>query len=300
MSALVIEIPPVNEPLTLTDTKNFLRVETSQDDILIGYLITAAREAVEAFANRSLCNKGYRMALDSFPYFTDTVMSQMAFPPSYYAMPRYSTTLWNYSQMIKLYAPPLVTVDRITYLASNDQQFHDLVPAPSLWYPGTSYTASPVMTVTDGNGNVQVCITPGVADHNPPVWSKLTGGITTEATGVRWQNQGPVTALEGANEFGPFVFDPDSEPGRVFPGPPGAMWPSIMYVPNAVQIHYTAGYGVDGTNVPGVFKVAMLQCVANWYENREAAMTGNFRELPNHVQMLLWSKRCLDFQPTRG
>jgi hypothetical protein len=303
MATLQIETPPAVEAITLTDAKNFLRVEITDDDVLIGYLITAAREACEAFTSRSFVNKGYIQCLDSFPYYTDTVVSQMAYPPSYYAMPRYSTTLWNYSQMIKLFVSPLVTVNRITYLSDKDQQFHDLVPAPNLWYPQTSYTASPAQTVTDNNGNVQVCISPGKSGIDPPVWNKTVGGITTEASGVQWQNQGPVATSfggEGGNQFGPFIFDNQSEPPRIFPGPPGVMWPSVLYAENAVQIHYTAGYGSDGTNVPGVFKIAMLQLIANWYENREAAMSGGFRQIPNQVQMLLWSKRVYDMQPTRG
>lgn len=303
MTTLQVEIAPAVEPITLTDAKNFLRVEISDDDVLIGYLITAAREACEAFTNRSFVNKGYIMCLDSFPYYTDTVVSQMAYPPSYYALPRYSTTLWNYSQMIKLFAAPLVTVDRITYLASSDSQFHDLVPAPNLWYPQTSYTASPAQTVTDKNGNVQLCINPGKSGIDPPIWSLIIGGVTSEASGLQWRNLGPVATTfggEGGNQFGPFIADNQSEPARIFPGPPGVTWPAVLYSSNAVQIHYTAGYGSDGTNVPGVFKIAMLQCIANWYENREAAMTGGFKTIPNQVEMLLWSKRVYDFQPTRG
>jgi uncharacterized phiE125 gp8 family phage protein len=120
---------------------------------------------------------------------------------------------------------------------------------------------------------------------------------------VQWINLGPVQTSFGnigGGSFGPMVSDNQSEPPRIFPGPPGIMWPSVLYASNAVQIHFVAGYGSDGTNVPGVMKIAMLQCVANWYENREAAMTGGFNELPNHCKMLLWSKRVLDFQPTRG
>jgi hypothetical protein len=44
----------------------------------------------------------------------------------------------------------------------------------------------------------------------------------------------------------------------------------------------------------------MYQLMAGWYENREAQMPGSWNELPQHVKMLLWSMRVLDFQPTRG
>jgi hypothetical protein len=314
MSALVIEKQPTNEPVTLTQMKNFLRISNlNDDDALISDLIVAARELVEAFTNRSLCFKGYRQSLDSFPYFTDTVQSQMAFPPSYYALPRYSTTLWNYSQMIKLYAAPLVSVDRISFLASSDQQWHDMVQTPPLWYPGTAYASNAL--VMDANANVQKCTTPGTSDSNPPAWNKTVGGVTVEGTDpggegsgpVQWTNQGPFTGnsfvqvqAAGDAQFGAFTVDTDSEPARIFPGPPGNYWPSVLYQPNAVQIHFTAGFSADGSKVPSALKMAIQQCVANWYENREAAMPGTYNELPMHTRALLYAWKVEDFQPTRG
>jgi hypothetical protein len=310
MAALVIETQPTAEPVTLEEAKNFLRVSIDDDDALISIIITAAREACEAFTNRSFCFKGYRQSLDSFPYYTDTVMSQMAYPPSYYALPRYSTTLWNYSQMIKLFAPPLVSVDRITYLSADDSQWHDMVPVPFLWYPGTVYAVG--NKVMDNNGNVQRCTAPGTSDARPPAWNTTVGGTTTEADPdpegegdgpVAWINDGPLPGLtpgSTAGQFGLFMYDKDSEPARIFPGPPGNFWPQVLYVPNAVQIHFTAGYSADGSKVPGAVKMAMLQCIANWYENREAAMQGVFGELPNHCKMLLWTHCVRDMQPTRG
>lgn len=310
MAGVVVEKPPVAEPLTLTETKNFLRVSITDDDSLISTLITAAREACESYTSRSFCFKGYKQTLDSFPYYVDTVMSQMAYPPSYYALPRYSTTLWNYSQMIKLFNPPLVSVDRITYLASADSQYHDMVPVPQLWYPGTVYAAG--NKVVDNNQNIQVCVTPGTSNADAPAaWNKNVGGTTAEispdplgeGTGVVWQTVGPIPGQFGApkmTQFGSFFFDQSTEPGRIFPGPPGNMWPPVLYVPAAVQIHYTAGYSQDGTKVPGGIKTAMLQCISSWYENRDAAMLGNFGELPNHIKMLLWTHRVFDMQPTRG
>jgi hypothetical protein len=89
-----------------------------------------------------------------------------------------------------------------------------------------------------------------------------------------------------------------------------------LYVPNAVRIRFTAGFGstavdpapVDGEitqgagsqPMPGRVQVAILQLVAHWYENREAAMAGGLKEVPQHVQMLLWSMRVMDMAPSRG
>ena len=317
MASLQIEKPATALPVTLDEAKNFLRVTISDDDALISTLISAATTACELFTRRSFCRKGFRQSLDSFPYFVDTVMSQMAYPPSYYALPRYSTTLWNYSQMIKLFRPPLVSVDRITYLAASDSQWHDMVPAPALWYPDRGYALNDL--VMDNNANVQKCSVAGTSGANPPTWTKVIGGTTIEPADpsgegsvipIQWVNQGPFAAIvpqPPAGQFGSYMVDADSEPGRIFPGPPGNFWPQVLYVPNAVQIHFTAGHAVDGSvegdgigQMPTVFKTTIFQCLANWYENREAAMLGKFGELPNHCKMLLWSKRVEDFQPTRG
>lgn len=315
MAALVIERAATAAPVTLDEAKNFCRVSLTDDDLLFTTLIEAATEAAELFTNRSFCIKGFRQSLDSFPYFVDTVMSQMAYPPSYYSLPRYSTTLWNYSQMIKLFRPKLVSVDRLSYLSAGDSQWHDMVAAPPLWYPGTPYTVG--MKVMDNNVNVQRCTTAATSDANPPVWNKTLGGTTTEVqpdpesegTGVVWTNDGPLNpAVSGGNsQFGLYITDADSEPARIFPGPPGFFWPPVLYVPNSVQIHFTAGFAVDGSQVgngpgqmPGRVKTAILQTVAHWYENREPVQPGSMNELPEHCKMLLWGLRVLDMQPTRG
>jgi hypothetical protein len=306
MSALVIEIEPLVEPVSLVNMKNYLRLEIDNDDFLINGLIVAAREHVEAFTGLSLVQKGYRQSLDSFPYYTDTVMSQQAYPPSYYSLPRYSTTLWNYSQMIKLFAPPLVAVTSISYFGT-DTQWHSLTLVPQPWYPNSAYTNSPASSVLDVNGNLQQCITPGNSAYNPPNWSQIVpvgnnpGGITTETTGVAWINIGPDTQFNAPqNLVGSYIVDSDSHPARIFPWPPGGFWPPVEYVPNAVQIHFIAGFSPDASKVPQVCVTAIMMAVSNWYENRTYLEQGRPQELPKAVEQLLWTKRILDYSPTRG
>lgn len=332
MAGLQIEVPPAVEPILLADAKNYLKVSFTDDDTLIQSMIVAAREHVEAFTGRSLVNKGYLQTLDSFPYFVDTVVSSLAYPPSYYSLPRYSTTLWNYSQMIKLLVSPLVSVARIDYLGT-DAQYHSLVPlspAATIWYPATEYDAGEV--VLDGNGNLQQAQNEGTSDNQPPntlgtavsgsptsnvSWSTAVGGITTEATGLVWQNIGPAPfnpLAPGGVTSNTFFVDTVNEPPRLFPGPAGSFWPPVMYVPNAVQIHFTAGYGAAGGTSPnftppspqtpdGIWNkclMAMLQLIGNWYESRESATPFNMREIPQHTETLLWSARVYDLAPTRG
>ena len=222
---LVVVAQPTSEPVSLTQAKNFLRVSITDDDVLIGTLISAAREAVETFTGRSIATKQYRQGFDAPPYFVDSVVSQMAYPPAYYSLPMYSTAMWNYSQQIKLFAPPLISVDEIEYtdLATGN----DLILDPSK-----------------------------------------------------------------------YIVDSDSEPARLFPGPAGTYWPSCLFVPNAFRVTFTAGYDTDPSSagVPADIQLAILMLVNQWYENRGDITS----EIPKNIQMLLWSKRVMDMQPTRG
>jgi uncharacterized phiE125 gp8 family phage protein len=45
----IVTTPPADEPLTVSEVKNFLKVDFSDDDALIGILITAARESAEKY-----------------------------------------------------------------------------------------------------------------------------------------------------------------------------------------------------------------------------------------------------------
>lgn len=242
MAGLIVQTEPTSEPVSLVDAKNFLKLSVDDDDVLIGIMITAAREAAESFCARSFAIKSYLQVHDAFPYYTDTQFSQQAYPPNYSSLSAYSTTMWNYSQMIKLGAPPAIAVQGIDYIA----------------FDGTTKT---LLQDTD------------------------------------------------------FVLDNVQEPSRIFPMP-GGMWPPCAYTPNAVHIRFTAGFGsaaVDPTPVdgevpkgagsqpmPGRVKLAILQSLANWYENRESVTAAAMKELPQHCQMLLWSLRVMDMAPTRG
>jgi hypothetical protein len=253
---------PSEEPVTLLEARNFCRVASNfcgDDDLLKG-LITAARQYAETFTGRSIAQRQWVMVLDSHPYYTDTVQSQLAYPPSYYSLPRYSTTLWNYSQMIKVPRPPLKSVDEMRYID------------------------------TDGNAVI-------------------------------------------LNQDMDFVVDRITEYGRLFPIP-GQYWPPDLYVANAVQITFTAGYDADPRAAPDVhpidrpakgaatpkdltgdgqqpdstvllaipqtLRTAILMLTAHWYANREPVTQGMAGKVPCHLDDLLWSDTVIDFAPSRG
>lgn len=63
---LILVSPPAEEPVTLTEAKNHLRVTTTDEDALITSLITAAREIAESTLNRALTTQTWDLKLDAF------------------------------------------------------------------------------------------------------------------------------------------------------------------------------------------------------------------------------------------
>lgn len=86
---LKITTPPSVEPITVADAKVHLRVDVSDDDSLIGALITAVREHAETLTQRALAPATYCLYLDEFP------------------------------EEIELARPPLTSVTHIKYLDSS-------------------------------------------------------------------------------------------------------------------------------------------------------------------------------------
>ncbi len=67
MYRLTETTPPAAEPLTLDETKTFLRVDHDNDDSQITGLIAAARQFCESLTGRSLITRSYSLFLDSWP-----------------------------------------------------------------------------------------------------------------------------------------------------------------------------------------------------------------------------------------
>jgi len=75
--ALLTLIQPQQEPVSVAQLKNFLRLDSgfTQDDGLIGSLITAAREWCEAFCERAFVFQTKRLLMDFFPGYVDFKMA---------------------------------------------------------------------------------------------------------------------------------------------------------------------------------------------------------------------------------
>jgi uncharacterized phiE125 gp8 family phage protein len=66
MIPLIVNGPAI-EPIALADAKRWLRIETADDDDVLGALITAARLMVEAQIRRMLITQTWRLIYDRWP-----------------------------------------------------------------------------------------------------------------------------------------------------------------------------------------------------------------------------------------
>ena len=63
----ILIVGPAAEPVSLADAKSWLKIDTSEDDDLIGALVTSARLIVESRTRRMLLTQTWRLVLDQWP-----------------------------------------------------------------------------------------------------------------------------------------------------------------------------------------------------------------------------------------
>lgn len=64
--SLQVITAPVNSPVSLSDMKDYLRVDTSDDDTLIQSFIDSATESVKQYLKRSLITETLELTMDGF------------------------------------------------------------------------------------------------------------------------------------------------------------------------------------------------------------------------------------------
>ncbi len=66
------------------------------------------------------------------------------------------------------------------------------------------------------------------------------------------------------------------------------IWPITRQQMNAVEVKFVCGYGSTAASVPDGIKAAMKLMIGNWYENREATISGTIiTEVPMAAKFLL-------------
>lgn len=108
------------EPITLAEAKLHLRVDFTDDDLLIASLVAAARRVCETHLKQSLLTQQWTLYLDSFPsaggYYNRAIREVW---PSMGGMPSglgfYPGMVPNSTGVINLAVPPVQSVDSVKY-----------------------------------------------------------------------------------------------------------------------------------------------------------------------------------------
>ena len=104
MRGLILVTPPAGEPVSLTEAKAHMRIDSADDDSLIAALITAARQAAEAHMRRALVSQTWRLSLDRFPVA----------PQPWWDGLREGADMPGDGSVIELPRPPLISVTSVT------------------------------------------------------------------------------------------------------------------------------------------------------------------------------------------
>ena len=107
---------PAYEPLALTQVKDQLRIASTDQDLVLTALITAARTVAEVYLRRSLVRQQWLLTFDRFPG---------SWPFSY----GFGSSLISPYREIHLPRSPLVSVDSFQYIEMNSGQLQDITGA---------------------------------------------------------------------------------------------------------------------------------------------------------------------------
>ena len=183
MRAYKVVTPATSNPITLTEAKTHLKVDTTADDTFITNLIKSATSSAQEYTNR---------------FFIQTTIQQVG----------------------------------------------------DKWEDISNLLKSPVASVT----NIKYVSTDGI--------------LTTLNSSV-------------------YFLDDVNKPARIGLKP-NQSYPEIIDRLNAVQVNYVVGLAAGPDEVDEGIRQALLLTIGNWYQNRQAVVTGTIAtELPMNAKFLL-------------
>ena len=250
--ALILISPPAVEPVTISELKNFLKVDPgddTQDDVL-ATLAMAARSWCEGFTGRRFVQQTWQLLMDFFPGYIDLKIAGAKVSSPFVSGS--TAVLVGIRYAVMLPYPPCQALVSFIYQNANGQLTSmitgptniggvtntegDLIgintTEPHGLQSGASLTISgnaPLLALLDGQAQQVVTVT----DANDFL---LNGSI---GTGSSIPTEGTIT---GEN----FVQDLSSNPARLTPVF-GQMWPVARVVVNAVAITFVCGYAIPVT-----------------------------------------------------
>ena len=230
--SLKLKTAPAIEPVTFEEAKNFIKVDTGDDNTLISSLISAARESIEKETGQVLITQTWQMFLD-------------------YASPE-----------IRIPRPPLQSVSSIKAI-STVESYVDLTSAISQAVLSvastTGFTAGDLIFINRGGAREEEKVILSIQDG---VSLTLTANLVYEHTAAqadRVERYELVSAVK-------YAVDTSGLMGRVKLRM-GYIWPDHRGFASFI-IEFVAGYGIAATSVPASLRQLILELVSHLYDNR--------------------------------
>jgi hypothetical protein len=282
--ALLTLVQPTQEPVELFWMKNYLRLDSgfTADDLLIGSLITAAREWAENFCERAFVFQTKRLLMDFFPGYVDFKLAGQRVSSPFVSGSnailvgiRYAIALpWPQVRSIAVFqyqdqnGDPQAMVAGTDFIQDLDSQPARLMPLFGAMWPVARVVANAVQVdyVTGYWGSIPVAVTDGSA-------------VVSSSFTFLPRDVGSPIAIPGAN-----------------PGTPGSVLnTTIASVSDggvatlAVAAGAAASASINFGVLPHSIRNAILLLVSHWYENRDPDQ----QEIPFAVKALLYPYRDL-------
>lgn len=156
-------VVPTFEPLTVTEAREFCRIDDDSQDTTLATCIKAARERIETETRRAICTQTIRVTLDKFPRGDDDDRDDFAI-----ILPR----------------PPLQSVSSITYIdttgtvqtLATDRYTVDSYSEPGRIVPAYGYSWPSTRDVPNA---VTITFIAGYTAANLPARAKILCGLLT-------------------------------------------------------------------------------------------------------------------------
>jgi len=160
-SNLQLVTAPAVEPVSTSEAKTHLRIDTSDEDTYIGTLIVVARQAVEAYANRALCTQTWKAFYSRWPSKT----SYCDAPDGYSEVPYWYYDRQRQSKVI-LPKPPCQSITHI--------KTYDDADTATTYASGNYYSRLP-------SGDRAQCAEIFIRDTAaPPTPTRVTDGVEVQ------------------------------------------------------------------------------------------------------------------------
>jgi Phage gp6-like head-tail connector protein len=304
-----IQVPPIADPVTLADAKQFARIEFSDDDSLVTGLITGAREYIETAQARALMTQVITIYFMGFPWtggYYNRMIRSMG--PNPWWLP-------TAQGIIMLPRPPLQMILSVgyidpslgtqnyvlpsNYIFSNNSTPGRIMPTYGAVWPlarpqidavQITYVAGYGST-TFGSAQTQTLAMQGFPSSG--TFTLTFNGDTTTALNYNCLASDIQAALQALGNVG--AGNVTCAGGPILVAPVVVTWAGTMAT--GYQPLITATSTFIGTAQPAVLttiaqlfpsvtQIALKQIVADSYENREASLDYNLSVTPTSSRML--------------